>query len=179
MEEAAGISGLHSRRKEAESKLRSTNKNLERLGDVEIGLNDQIRNLKNQARQATRYKNVAHEIRKLQSVLLYIEWQTIQKNITKTSSYDTEVSLIVAKVTTELARLSKEQAILAVKLPDLRQSEAEASAKLNRIKVSRDGLDGEEQRVVETQEKLQALLAQISQDEIREKESIKYSASTI
>tara|TARA_B110000495_G_C22983554_1_gene578465 strand:- start:815 stop:1582 length:768 start_codon:yes stop_codon:yes gene_type:complete len=79
LEEAAGISGLHSRRKEAESKLRSANKNLERLGDVEISLQDQIRSLKNQARQATRYKNVAGEIRKLQSLLLYLQWQANQK----------------------------------------------------------------------------------------------------
>ncbi len=178
LEEAAGISGLHSRRKEAESKLRSANKNLTRLGDVEIGLQDQIRNLKSQARQATRYKNVAAEIRKLQSLLLYIEWKNIQQNISDTSQSETAVALIVAKVTTELAKLSKEQAILAAKLPDLRQTEAEQSAKLHRITVDRDGLDGEEQRLVETQNKLQTLLEQISQDEIRENEVVKDSSAT-
>ena len=88
LEEAAGISGLHSRRKEAESKLRSANKNLERLGDVEISLQDQIRSLKNQARQATRYKNVAGEIRKLQSLLLYLQWQATQQNINDASHED-------------------------------------------------------------------------------------------
>lgn len=179
IEEAAGISGLHSRRNEAESKLRSANKNLERLGDVEIGLNDQIRSLKTQARQATRYKNVAKEIRKLQSLLLYIEWKNIQTNLTEASQDEKEISLIVARVTTELGKLSKEQAILAAKLPDLRQSEAELAAKLHRISVSRDGLDGEEQRVAQTQEKLGALLEQISQDEAREKEAVKDSVSTV
>jgi len=179
LEEAAGISGLHSRRNEAESKLRSANKNLERLGDVEIGLNDQIRSLKNQARQATRYKNVAREIRKLQSLLLYIEWKNIQNNISVASQDETEILLIVAKVTTELAKLSKEQAILAAGLPELRHTEAELAAKLHRITVSRDGLDGEEQRVIETQEKLRALLEQITQDEAREKEAVKDSVSTI
>lgn len=178
LEEAAGISGLHSRRKEAESKLRSANKNLERLGDVEINLNEQIRSLRTQARQATRYKNVAGEIRKLQSLLLYIEWQNIQGHISEASHDEKEVSLIVAKVTTELAALSKEQAILAAKLPELRQNEAELAAKLHRITVSRDGLDGEEQRVVETQEKLRALLDQIDQDETREKEAVKDSLAT-
>ena len=120
LEEAAGISGLHSRRKEAESKLNSANKNLERLGDIELGLNDQIRSLKNQARQATRYKNVAGEIRKLHSLLLHIEWQTISKNIDVSSAKEKEVSLLVAKITTELAKLSKEQAIIASELPALR-----------------------------------------------------------
>ncbi|HPF46528.1 MAG: chromosome segregation protein SMC [Alphaproteobacteria bacterium] len=179
LEEAAGISGLHSRRNEAESKLKSADKNLERLGDVEIGLQEQIRNLKNQARQATRYKNVAGEIRKLQALLLYIEWQTIEKNIGTTSRDEREVSLIVAKVTAELAALSKEQAIIASGLPELRQNEAELAAKLHRITVSRDSLDGEEQRVIETQEKLKALLIQIDQDEEREKDVIKDSLSTM
>lgn len=179
LEEAAGISGLHSRRKEAESKLRSANKNLERLGDVEIGLNDQIRNLKNQARQATRYKNVAREIRKLQSLLLYIEWKGLQKNISQTSRDDNEISIIVSKVTNELAALSKEQAILAAKLPELRQTEAEFAAKLHRLTVSRDGLEGEEQRIAEIQEKLNGQLEHIAQDEIREKESVKDSLATI
>ncbi|MDG1857995.1 MAG: chromosome segregation protein SMC, partial [Emcibacteraceae bacterium] len=179
LEEAAGISGLHSRRKEAESKLRSANKNLERLGDVEIGLNDQIRSLKNQARQATRYKNVAKDIRKLQSLLLFIEWQAIQKNITDTSHNDKEISILVSKVTNLLAALSKEQAILAANLPALRQAEAEHAAKLHRITVSRDSLDGEEARVVETQNKLKALLEQIEQDGIRENDAVKDSQATI
>jgi len=179
LEEAAGISGLHTRRKEAESKLRSANKNLERLGDVEIGLHEQIRSLKNQARQATRYKNVAKEIRKLQSLLLYIEWQNLQTNISASSHDEKEVAILVSKVTNALASLSKEQAILAAKLPDLRQSEAELAAKLHRITVSRDGLDGEEARVTETQNKLRALLEQIAQDEIRENETIKDSQTTI
>ncbi|MDA9553648.1 chromosome segregation protein SMC [Emcibacteraceae bacterium] len=179
LEEAAGISGLHTRRKEAESKLRSANKNLERLGDVEIGLHEQIRSLKNQARQATRYKNVAKEIRKLQSLLLYIEWQNLQTNISASSHDEKEVAILVSKVTNALASLSKEQAIIAAKLPDLRQSEAELAAKLHRITVSRDGLDGEEARVTETQNKLRALLEQIAQDEIRENETIKDSQTTI
>lgn len=179
LEEAAGISGLHSRRKEAESKLRSANKNLERLGDVEIGLNEQIRSLKNQARQATRYKNVAREIRKLQSLLLYIEWKSLQKNISESSHEDKEISIVVSKVTNELAALSKEQAILAAKLPELRQTEAELAAKLHRLTVSRDGLDGEEKRIVETQEKLTAQLDHIAQDEVREKEAVKDSLATI
>ncbi len=179
LEEAAGISGLHSRRKEAESKLRSANKNLERLGDVEIGLNEQIRSLKNQARQATRYKNVAKEIRKLQSLLLYMEWKNIQKNISESSHDEKEVSIIVSQVTNELAGLSKEQAILAAKLPELRQTEAELAAKLHRVTVSRDGLDGEEQRVHETQAKLTAQLEHIAQDEVREKEAVQDSLTTI
>ncbi len=82
-------------------------------------------------------------------------------------------------MTNELAALSKEQAILAAKLPELRQTEAEFAAKLHRLTVSRDGLEGEEQRIAETQEKLNGQLEHIAQDEIREKESVKDSLATI
>ncbi|MBL4602751.1 MAG: hypothetical protein JKY84_08400, partial [Emcibacteraceae bacterium] len=57
----------------------------------------------------------------------------------------------VAAITTELSKLNREQAIQADKLPGLRQSEAELAAKLQRITVTRDGLDGEEVRLTETQ----------------------------
>ncbi|WP_425462974.1 chromosome segregation protein SMC [Luteithermobacter gelatinilyticus] len=169
LEEAAGISGLHSRRKEAESKLRSAENNLERLGDVEIQLQEQIRSLKSQARQATRYKNVSREIRTLQALILYMEWRAIAGNIARTETDMRTAVRKVSDISTTLAALNKEQAILAAKLPSLREAEAELAAKLHRLTVARDGLDGEEKRIHETQEKLRAQLEQIDQDEAREK----------
>lgn len=169
LEEAAGISGLHSRRKEAESKLRSAESNLERLGDVEIQLQDQIRGLKNQARQATRYKNISAEIRRLMALILHLEWRILSENTADTQRKAREIGLLVARITTDLGGLSKEQAILAAKMPELRQTEAELAAKLHRMTVGRDGLDGEEVRLQETQEKLANLLEQIVEDEGREK----------
>ncbi len=56
LEEAAGISGLHSRRHEAELRLRAAESNLERLDDVTSQLESQIESLKRQARQASRFK---------------------------------------------------------------------------------------------------------------------------
>ena len=64
LEEAAGITGLHSRRHEAELRLRAAETNLERLDDVVITLEAQLQGLKKQARQATRYKNVNMQIRR-------------------------------------------------------------------------------------------------------------------
>ncbi|MFC7049001.1 chromosome segregation protein SMC [Emcibacter nanhaiensis] len=179
LEEAAGISGLHSRRKEAESKLRSAENNLERLGDVEIQLQDQIRSLKNQARQATRFKNVSGEIRTLQALILYMEWRSIDDNMSKAEGEAREVLKLVSEVSTELGRLNKEQAVLSARLPELRQKEAEIAAKLHRMTVQRDGLDGEEQRLHETQEKLKGQLEHIDQDEDREKSVIGDAAGTI
>ena len=172
LEEAAGISGLHSRRKEAESKLRSAEHNLERLADIEIQLQEQIKGLEKQARQATRYKKISAEIRTLQALINYMEWLAIQEQRQISDKDLRDVVIQVAAITTDLGRLNREQAIEAAKLPTLRQNETEFAAKLHRITVTRDGLDGEETRLTETQEKLRDLLAQIDQDEVRERDVI-------
>ena len=74
LEEAAGISGLHTRRHEAELRLRAAEQNLERLDDVVGELESQIENLKRQARQASRFKNLSADIRKAEATLLHLRW---------------------------------------------------------------------------------------------------------
>ena len=71
LEEAAGIKGLHSRRHEAELRLRAAESNLERVDDVLITLDTQIRGLKKQARQAKRYRNISGHIRKAEAMQLH------------------------------------------------------------------------------------------------------------
>src|SRR5882724_7362086 len=74
LEEAAGISGLHSRRHEAELRLKAAEQNLERLDDVVGELESQIESLKRQARQASRFKNLSADIRKAEATLLHLRW---------------------------------------------------------------------------------------------------------
>src|SRR3546814_12141814 len=57
LEEAAGITGLHSRRHEAELRLRAAETNLERLDDVIATLAAQTQGLKKHARQSTRSRH--------------------------------------------------------------------------------------------------------------------------
>jgi chromosome segregation protein len=64
LEEAAGITGLHSRRHEAELRLKAAETNLERLDDIVATLESQLQGLKKQARQASRYRNLARHIRR-------------------------------------------------------------------------------------------------------------------
>ncbi len=74
LEEAAGISGLHARRKDAEQKLRATEANLARLGEI---LNDQEQRaaqLRRQARAAERYRKLTAEIRSVEARLLHARW---------------------------------------------------------------------------------------------------------
>jgi chromosome segregation protein len=75
LEEAAGIAGLHVRRKDAESKLRQTEKNLERLEDLMAGLDAQMSSLRRQAKQAERYKKLSDQIKIAEARLLYARWR--------------------------------------------------------------------------------------------------------
>ena len=59
LEEAAGVSGLHSRRHEAELRLKGAEDNLNRVEDVLKQIDAQIDSLKRQARQSKRYRELA------------------------------------------------------------------------------------------------------------------------
>jgi chromosome segregation protein len=74
LEEAAGITGLHVRRHEAELKLRGAETNLSRIDDVVGQLETQLQGLKRQARQAIRYKELSGAIRRLEAAQLYLAW---------------------------------------------------------------------------------------------------------
>ncbi|MBV8652877.1 MAG: AAA family ATPase, partial [Alphaproteobacteria bacterium] len=75
LEEAAGISGLHSRRHEAELRLKAAETNLTRLDDVITTLQSQFEGLKKQAKQAGRYRRLCEHVRRAESILLHLRWQ--------------------------------------------------------------------------------------------------------
>ncbi len=75
LEEAAGISGLHVRRKDAEQKLRATETNLARLEDLTGQLDQQIGSLRRQARAAERYKALSDKIRTAEARLVFARWR--------------------------------------------------------------------------------------------------------
>jgi chromosome segregation protein len=79
LEEAAGISGLHARRKDAEQKLRAAEANLTRLGEI---LNDQEQRaaqLRRQARAAERYRKLTEQIRGVEARLLHARWAAAER----------------------------------------------------------------------------------------------------
>src|SRR6218665_1822700 len=74
LEEAAGISGLHSRRHEAELRLRAAEQNLERVDDISGQVEQQLETLKRQARLAVRYRSLSGDIRRAEATLFHIRW---------------------------------------------------------------------------------------------------------
>ncbi len=75
LEEAAGIAGLHVRRKDAETRLRATETNLARLDDLMAGLDKQVTSLRRQARAAERYRAISDQIRVAEARLVFARWR--------------------------------------------------------------------------------------------------------
>jgi chromosome segregation protein len=74
LEEAAGISGLHARRKDAEQKLRAAEANLARLGEILGEQEQRAAQLRRQARAAERYRKLSDQIRVVEAKLLHARW---------------------------------------------------------------------------------------------------------
>jgi chromosome segregation protein len=169
LEEAAGISGLHARRHEAELRLRAAEQNLSRLEDVITQLAGQMDALKRQARQAVRYRTVSEQVRKAEAMLYHLRWTAAAAELADAEQGKHAALLAVAQRTGEQAEASKRQAGIAAGLPELRQAEAAAAAGLQRLSAARDALDNEENRARARLAELERRLQQLSQDIDRER----------
>ena len=179
LEEAAGISGLHTRRHEAELRLRAAEQNLERLEDVVGELETQIESLKRQSRQANRFKSLSADIRRSEAILLHLKW-----SVAKAQEGEAESALSVATsgVGDQAQRqmnAAKEQAIGAHKLPDLRDAEAKAAAVLQRLTIARSQLNEEAERIRARQSELEKRLVQFTSDIAREEQMVRDNADVL
>ena len=169
LEEAAGIAGLHQRRHEAELRLRAAETNMSRLEDVIREIEGQLQNLKRQARQASRYRNLSGHIRRAEALAHYLRWTAAELRAGAAQEALTAASTVVTSCTEEAARASTAQADAATALPPLRQTEAEKSAALHRLILEREALDAEEARARELAQSLRQRIAQTAQDLERER----------
>jgi chromosome segregation protein len=168
LEDAAGIAGLHTRRHEAELRLKAADGNLARLQDILGQLNSQIESLKRQARQARRYKDLSAEIRKGDALLLHLTWQDAHDQV---GSGEAALAGALEKLAlaTELeAKALRAEAEAAARLPPLREEEAVKSAVLHRFKLEQDNLEREAQRTEERAKELEARAELLQRDLERE-----------
>jgi chromosome segregation protein len=168
LEEAAGISGLHARRHEAELRLRAAEHNLARLEEVINQLAAQIDALKRQARQAVRYRTVAQQIRKAEAALFHLRWVAANADLAEAEHAKDAAVRVVAERTGEQAAASRRQANAAAGLPALRDAEAKTAAALQRLSLAREALEREEVRARERMSELDRRLVQLTDDIARE-----------
>ena len=169
LEEAAGISGLHARRHEAELRLRAAEQNLARVEDVIGQLAAQVAALKTQARQAVRYRNISGQVRRTEALLFHLRWIAAQTEVAETQRSKDEGVRVVAARTGEHAQASTKQAQVAAGLPALREAEARAAAALQRLIIARETLEREEARAKERIGELDRRIEQFAADLQRER----------
>jgi chromosome segregation protein len=169
LEEAAGISGLHARRHEAELRLRAAEQNLARLEDVINQLASQIASLKSQARQAVRYRNIAAQVRTAEATLFHLRWVGANAELADANQANDAAVRVVAERTGAQAEAARRAATAAADMPPLRDAEAKAAAALQRLIIARETLEQEETRAKNRMAELDQRLLQFAGDIEREK----------
>jgi chromosome segregation protein len=169
LEEAAGISGLHARRHEAELRLKAAEHNLARVEDVIGQLAGQVAALKTQARQAVRYRNISGQVRRTEALLFHLRWSEARAEVGEAERAQDAAVRVVAARTSEQTQASTRQAEIAAALPALRETEAKAAAALQRLIVARETLEREEARAKERIGELDRRLQQFAADLERER----------
>jgi chromosome segregation protein len=179
LEEAAGVSGLHSRRHEAELRLKAADDNLIRVEDVLKQIDAQVDSLKRQARQANRYRELAASIRRHEGLARLIVWRDHEAAFAEARRRLDADLIEVAERTRAQAEAARLQALAAASLPGLREEEARRGAALHRIALARETLVAEERRARERAAELERRIAQFAGDHEREEALIADAAGVM
>jgi chromosome segregation protein len=179
LEEAAGISGLHSRRHEAELRLKGAETNLERLEDVTSQLESQIESLKRQARQASRFKMLSADIRGNEAMLLHIRYTEARDAEQEADAALNFAMNLVAEKAQSQMEAAKHQAITSLKLPELRDTEARMAAALQRLQIARSQLEDDVARILRRSDELARRLSQLAEDMRREESQLADNAAIL
>ncbi len=169
LEEAAGISGIHARRQEAETRLNAAENNLKRADELKRQQQKQLDNLKKQAEEATRYKEISNQIKKIEAGLYLLKINEIEKDkkhiLEKLNELDDEISAINIDYNHNNTLLEEENK----KLAPLRDKKMESAATLQKLNLNITNLAEEEVRVKSLQEKLEKSVKTVESDLEREK----------
>ncbi|MVT00534.1 AAA family ATPase [Devosia marina] len=172
LEEAAGISGLHSRRHEAELRLRAAEGNLERVDDVIAQVESQLETLKRQARLANRYRGLSGDIRRAEATLFHIRWVATRAAEKETEAAQAVLIRQLADATHAELTAQKSVATAEAALTPLREREAVTGAVLQRYTILREQLAEEARRMGQRRAELEDRLRQIAADGTRERELV-------
>jgi len=164
LEEAAGITGLHVRRHEAELKLRAAETNLARADDLRGQLEVQLGALKRQARQASRYRNISGAIRQAEAEFLAIQRARTALLRAEADAALHDARMAVAAATEAATQAASQAANAAAALPPLRAAESDARTALERHRVTQEQIAAEEERARTALANATMRLNQLGQD---------------
>ena len=169
LEEAAGISGIHARRQEAETRLNAAENNLKRADELKKQQQKQLDNLKKQAEEASKYKEISGQIKRIEAGLYFLKIKDIEKDKKqiqeKLSELEDEISAINIDYNHNNTLLEEENK----KLSPLRDKKMESAASLQKLNLDMTNLVEQEARVKSLQEKLEKSIKTVESDLEREK----------
>ena len=168
LEEAAGISGLHTRRHEAELRLRAAETNLSRLDDILGQIESQLLSLRRQSRQAARYKRLAGEIHEYKALLWLKRWVSALDTLAGSQEALKACENHVADTATKAAELTRQAAELNGLLEPKREEQIIAAAVLGRLNAAKDALEQDEHAANTEIRKLENQIEQLAADLARE-----------
>ena len=169
LEEAAGISGLHVRRHEAELRLNAAENNLKRADELRRQQEKQLANLQKQAEEATKYKSISDEIKKIEAGLYYLKLLEIDKEIKVENEINTEAEGEVSGFNNKISELENLIKSETDKITPLREKNIENLSKIQRLNLELQGLDEENTRIQDEMVNIKKSLQTFDDDINREK----------
>ena len=169
LEEAAGISGLHARRHEAELRLGAAENNLKRADELRRQQEKQLAGLQKQAEEAAKYKLVSEEIKKIEAGLYYLRLKDIENEINLENQINNDAESEVKKFNDKIEELEKQINSETEKVNPVRNKNIENISKIQRLNLELKSLDEENERITEEITYVKSSLKTIDDDIDREK----------
>ena len=169
LEEAAGISGLHVRRHEAELRLNAAENNLKRADELRRLQEKQLVNLQKQAEEATKYKLITDQIKKIEAGLYYLKLIEIDKEIRIENEINSEAGGEVEGFNTKISELESLIKIAMEKVSPLREKSIENLSRIQRLNLELQNLDEENTRTQDEIEAIKKSLQTLDEDITRER----------
>ena len=169
LEEAAGISGLHVRRHEAELRLNAAENNLKRADELRRQQEKQLSNLKKQAEEATKYKSITSEIKKIEAGLYYLKLIEIDKEIRIEKEINSEAESEVSGFNDKILKIENIIKLETDKVTPLREKNIESLSRIQRLNLELQGLDKENTRIQDEIENIKKTIKTLDDDISREK----------
>jgi chromosome segregation protein len=169
LEEAANISGLHVRRHEAELRLNAAETNLKRADELRRQQEKQLANLQKQAEEATKYKLISEEIKKIEAGLYYLKLLDIDNEIKIENEINNEAEGEVSNFNQQIAQFESLIKTETDKVSPLREKNIENLSKIQRLNLELQNLDEENVRTQDEIENIKKSLKTIEEDIDREK----------
>ena len=169
LEEAAGIAGLHVRRHEAELRLNAAENNLKRADELRRQKEKQLINLQKQAEEATKYKIISEEIKKIEAGLYFLRLKDIDNEIKLENEINNEAENEVKNFNVQLEEIEKKIKVESDKVEPIRDKNIENISKIQRLNLELKSLDEESDRIKNEIEDIKSSLKTIGDDIDREK----------